>query len=131
VGKFFSGGRRLKILAATSGSLPARKRADYIVDIAEKLDAELIVLHVVAGQKDYADGEKALDIFKWKKRSKPLKSILRIGELSSTIAKTANVEEVDLIVLGIEGGIDSLNNICRDVAHETEVPILLVPDLQS
>lgn len=119
----------MKILAATAGSLPARKRADYIVELAEKLDAELIVLHVVAGQKDYADGEKALDIFKWKKRSKPLKSILRIGELAPTIARTANVEEADLVILGIEGGINSLNNICQDVAKETDISILLVPDL--
>lgn len=119
----------MKILATTAGSMPAKKRADYIVDISEKLSADLTVLHVISDADDYADGEKALDIFKWKRKTKLVKSILRVGEVVDTIAETADAEDADIIILGIEGGLDDLNNISKDLHKKVSQPILLVPEI--
>lgn len=119
----------MKILAATSGSMPAKERADYIISLAEKLNAELVVLHVINKQDDYSNGEKALDIFRFKGRGERIKTIFRVGNITDTISNTAESENADLILVGIEGGLDSLNNICRGIARNTSIPIVLVPDI--
>jgi nucleotide-binding universal stress UspA family protein len=119
----------VKILATTAGSAPAKKRADYIVDLSEKLGADLIVLHVINNADNYTDGERALDIFKYKRKSKLVKSILRVGMVVDTIAETAEVEDVDLIILGFEGGLESHDNISKKLIGRVSQPILLVPDL--
>ncbi|MGQ9706729.1 MAG: universal stress protein [bacterium] len=119
----------MKILAATSGSAPAKKRADYIISTADKLKAELVVLHVINKQDDYADGEKALDIFRFKNRGGFIKTIFRIGNITDTIANTAEEEGADFIIIGIEGGLDSLNNICKGISRLTSIPVLLIPDI--
>jgi len=119
----------VKILSATSGSAPAKKRADYIISLVERLGAELVVLHVINKQDDYSDGEKALDIFRFKDKGGFIKTIFRIGNIPDTIASTAEEEKVDFIIIGIEGGLDSLNNICKGISRITPIPILLIPDI--
>ena len=36
----------MKILVATAGPVPAKKKAEYIVNIAKRLDAGIIALHI-------------------------------------------------------------------------------------
>jgi len=118
----------MKILATTAGSLPAKRKADYLFEICEKLAAELIVLHVIRETDNYADGERALDIFRAKTGQK-VRAIMRIGGLAETIAKVAEEYEVNLVILGIDPKSELANQISSEVYLNTGIPVLIVPTL--
>jgi nucleotide-binding universal stress UspA family protein len=124
-----AGGFDLKIMVTTAGSVPAKKKADYLVTIASRADAQLIVLHVVDSQDEYEDGQQALDIFQRQKTTPKIRSILRIGRLTDTIAKTAQEEGVDLIILGLDERGDISSAISREILAKADIPVLLVPNL--
>ncbi len=119
----------MKILVTTAGSVPAKKKADYLVNVAERAGAQLIVLHVVDSQDEYEDGQQALAIYQRKGSMPKIRPILRIGRLTDTIAKTAKEEGVDLIILGLDERGDISSAISREVITKTEIPVLLVPNL--
>jgi nucleotide-binding universal stress UspA family protein len=119
----------LKIMVTTAGSVPAKKKADYLVKVASRANAQLIVLHVVDSQDEYEDGQQALSIFQRREATPKIRPILRIGRLTDTIAKTAQEEEVDLIILGLDERGDISSAISREVLAKTDIPILMVPNL--
>lgn len=119
----------MKIMVTTAGSVPAKKKADYLVTIASRANAQLIVLHVVDSQDEYEDGQQALAIFQRQRTTPKIRSILRIGRLTDTIAKTAQEEGVDLIILGLDERGDISSAISREILAKTDVPVLLVPNL--
>jgi nucleotide-binding universal stress UspA family protein len=123
------GGRLLKIMVTTAGSVPAKKKADYLVTVASRVNAQLIVLHVVDSQDEYEDGQQALAIFQRQTATPKIRPILRIGRLTDTIAKTAQEEEVDLIILGLDERGDISSAISREILAKTDIPVLLVPNL--
>ena len=53
----------MKVLAAIAGPISAKEKADYIVNIAKRLGAELIVLHVMKRENQGRKGEEALNYF--------------------------------------------------------------------
>jgi nucleotide-binding universal stress UspA family protein len=120
----------LKIMVTTAGSVPAQMKADYLINIAERVGAELIVLHVVSSQDEYEDGQNALKIYHRKGGISKIRPILRVGRLTDTIAKTAQDEKVDLILLGLDERGDINSAISRDVLAKTEIPVLLVPNIK-
>ncbi len=124
-----AGGRLLKIMVTTAGSVPAKKKADYLVTVASRVNAQLIVLHVVDSQDEYEDGQQALAIFQRQAATPKIRPILRIGRLTDTIAKTAQEEEVDLIILGLDERGDISSAISREILAKTDIPVLLVPNL--
>ena len=117
-------------MVTTAGSVPAKKKADYLVNIAARAKAQLVVLHVIDSQDEYADGQQALSIYQRKGAVPKIRPILRIGRLTDTIAKTAAEEGVDLIILGLDAKGDVSSNISREVLAKTNVPVLLVPNLE-
>ncbi len=119
----------MKIMVTTAGTVPARKKADYLVDVAEHARADLIVLHVINSQDDYEDGQNALKIFHRKGGEIEVRPILRIGRLTDTIVKTATDEKIDLILLGLDERGDISSAISRDVMEKTDIPVLLVPNI--
>jgi nucleotide-binding universal stress UspA family protein len=123
------GGRLLKIMVTTAGSVPAKKKADYLVTVASRVNAQLIVLHVVDSQDEYEDGQQALAIFQRQAATPKIRPILRIGRLTDTIAKTAQEEEADLIILGLDERGDISSAISREILAKTDIPVLLVPNL--
>lgn len=118
----------MKILATTAGSLPAKRKAEYLFEICEKLSAELIVLHVIRETDNYSDGERALDIFR-ARTNQQVRAIMRIGGLSETIAKVAEEYAVNLVILGIDPKSELANQISGDVYNGTGIPVLIVPTL--
>jgi nucleotide-binding universal stress UspA family protein len=120
----------LKIMVTTAGSVPAKKKADYLVAIAARAKAQLIVLHVVDSQDEYEDGQQALAIFQRQRTAPKIRPILRIGRLTDTIAKTAQEEEVDLIILGLDERGDISSAISREILSKADIPVLLVPNLE-
>ena len=120
----------MKILATTAGSLPAKRKADYLFEVCEKLPAELIVLHVIRETDNYSDGERALDIFRARSGQK-VRAILRIGALAETIAKVAQEYKVNLVIMGIDPKSDLANQISTDVYETTGIPVLIVPTLMK
>ena len=123
------GGRLLKIMVTTAGSVPAKKKADSLVTVASRVNAQLIVLHVVDSQDEYEDGQQALAIFQRQAATPKIRPILRIGRLTDTIAKTAQEEEADLIILGLDERGDISSAISREILAKTDIPVLLVPNL--
>ncbi len=119
----------MKILATTAGSVPAKKKADYLVQVAARAHAQLVVLHVVESQDEYEDGQQALAIFQRRGTVPNVRPILRLGRLTDTIAKTAAEENVDLIILGLDERGDISSAISREVMAKTDIPVLLVPNL--
>ena len=75
------------------------------------------------------DGQQALAIFQRQRTTPKIRSILRIGRLTDTIAKTAQEEGVDLIILGLDERGDISSAISREILAKTEIPVLLVPNL--
>jgi nucleotide-binding universal stress UspA family protein len=122
-------GATVKIMVTTAGSVPAKKKADYLVNVAERAGAQLIVLHVVESQDEYEDGQQALTIYQRRGTMPKIRPILRIGPLTDTIARTAKEEGADLIILGLDQSGDVSSAISRDVIAKTDVPVLLVPNL--
>jgi nucleotide-binding universal stress UspA family protein len=120
----------LKIMVTTAGSVPAKKKADYLVNIASRAGAELIVLHVIDSQDDYEDGQQALAIYQRHGTSPQIRPILRIGRLTDTIAKTAQEEHADVIILGLDERGDISSAISREVLAKTDIPVLLVPNIE-
>ena len=119
----------MKIMVTTAGSVPAKKKADYLVTVASRVNAQLIVLHVVDSQDEYEDGQQALAIFQRQTATSKIRPILRIGRLTDPIAKTAQEEEADLIILGLDERGDISSAISREILAKTDIPVLLVPNL--
>lgn len=120
----------MKIMVTTAGSLPAKKKADYLVAIAERAQAQLVVLHVVESQEECEDGQQALSIYQRRGTMPKIRPILRIGPLTETIARTAEEEAIDLIILGLDERGDISSAISREVMSKTAIPVLLVPNLE-
>lgn len=119
----------MKILATTAGSVPAKKKADYLINVATRANAQLIVLHVIENQEEYEDGQQALAIFQRRGPVPNVRPILRMGRLTDTIAKTAAEEGADLVILGLDERGDISSAISREVMAKTSIPVLLVPNL--
>ena len=49
----------MKILATTAGPVPAKEKAEYIVNIAKRLNTSVITLHILQGE-DQKQGQAAI-----------------------------------------------------------------------
>lgn len=118
-----------RILVPTAGPVPARQNADYIMYLAQKLQAEVIVIHIRDFHEDRSPGEEALRIFEEaaKKYGVPCKTELLIGKVVDNIIDIAEKERVHLIVMG--GSQDRIvaNWIVTDVLAKTRIPVVIIP----
>jgi len=118
----------LRIMVLTSGPVPAEQNARYILRMARKLRAEVLVVHI-RDQGEDREGDLALDIFD--KVSKELGVMVKlkpaIGEISRTIIEIAKFEEVDLIVLGATKGRNVAQWIIDKIKSETDIPVVIIP----
>lgn len=53
----------MKILVATAGYVPAKEKADYVINIAKRSQAEIFALHILAEDEEEVDGRQALNLF--------------------------------------------------------------------
>ena len=119
----------MKIMVPTAGPAPDQKTAGYIVNIAKRLNANLILLRVLADNETETWGERCLVPFiEMGKRSRvPVKTILRRGDIASAIIDVALEKSVDLTILGVSHGEIVAEWMNAKAMERTDIPVLLIP----
>jgi nucleotide-binding universal stress UspA family protein len=122
------GGVWMKILVPTSGIVPAREKADYIMDIAIKIKADVTVIHILDLGEDHG-GTEALDVFKeaGEKKGVTVETHLKEGNVVPTIVDFAENEKAGLILMGASEGRIVAEWILTDVIDKTNIPVVIIP----
>ena len=118
----------MKILVATAGPAPAKKKAEYIVNIAKRLDASIIALHILQGE-DQKLGQAALVMFSetGRKMHVNVARVLEKGDIIPTIVKSAEKEGVNLIIMGASEGKIAAEWVSSGVMEKTKIPVVVIP----
>ena len=53
----------MKIIIPSAGPVPDHRTADYIINIAKKLNTQLVVLQILSEKETEAEGEQSLGLF--------------------------------------------------------------------
>lgn len=129
-----------RILVAVSSPWAAERVAGPIVDMAARLGAEVLVVHVSrpsSGQlreQELADGEAAIAALKQRLHEArvPTQTLLLFSdEISQAIITTATERECTLICLGLTGknvfARLLAGNVPVELIKNTKVPVMLLP----
>lgn len=129
-----------RILVAVSSPWASERVVEPVADLAKKLGAEVLVVHVSrpsGGQmreQEQADGEAAVRLLseKLQERSIPVQTLLMFSDdIARAVINTAIEREVTLIVLGLTG--KNLfarllaGNVPVELIRNTRVPVMLLP----
>jgi nucleotide-binding universal stress UspA family protein len=129
-----------RILIAVSSPWAAEKVVDPIADLAKRLTAEVLVVHVSrpsGGQmreQEQADGEAAITLLREKlqERKITVQTLLMFSDdIARAVLNTAIERDVSLIVLGLTGknvfARLLAGNVPVELIKNTKVPVLLLP----
>lgn len=129
-----------RILIAVSSPLAAGRVVEPVADLARKLNAEVLVVHVSrpsGGQTretEQADGESAVRTLADRIASKGVAVqtlLLFSDDIARAILNTAQEHDVTLLVLGLTGrNIFSrllAGNVPVELIKNTKVPVMLLP----
>ncbi len=118
-----------RILIPTTGPSAAAETADYALQIAESLDAHLIVLHVMRPGHNREAGELTLSYFveAAENYGTEVETHFAEGVLLDQIVDFAENNGVDLIVMGASQGTIVDKWISSDVRDNTSIPVLVIP----
>ena len=129
-----------RILIAVSSPWAAQKAVDPVSDVAKRLGAEVLVIHVSrpsAGQmrdQEQADGEAAINFLSEKLRERGIvvqTLLLFSDDIARAILNTATERDVSIIVLGLTGknvfARLLAGNVPVELIKNTKVPVLLLP----
>ena len=129
-----------RILVAVSSPWAAQKVLEPISDLAKRLAAEVLVVHVSrpsAGQmreQEQAEGESAINILREKLQERGLTVqtlLLFSDDIARAVLNTAIERQASLIVLGLTGKNASARLLAGNVPVElikaTKIPVLLLP----
>ena len=117
-------------MVTTSGLVPARFNAEYIIRLCKSIKAEeIIVVHIRDQGESREGGDSALDIYSQyaQKYDIPIKKIPAIGDVSQTITELGNFHKVDLIIMGASEGKNIASWIIEKILKNTEIPVVVVP----
>ena len=119
----------MKIIIPTVGSVPDQKTAIYVINIAKRLNAQLVVLRVLAEKETEAAGKQSLRLFieNGKEEKVPVNAILRRGDIASVIIEVAEEKSVALIILGIRHGEIVAEWLNAKAMEKTDIPVLIIP----
>ena len=119
----------MKIIVPTAGSVPDQGTASYVINIAKRLNAELVVLRVLTENETEAAGEQSLSPFikNGKEEKVPVNGILRRGDIAPVIIEVAEEKSVDLIILGVNHGEIVAEWLNAKAMEETDIPVLFIP----
>ena len=123
-----------KILVPTSGYMAAKERGDYIIEVARRVGAQVLVVHVrdpnylVATSKE-SEGWAALKIFeeKGKEAGVPVESFYTSGDLVETLKTFAVEKDVDMILVGASANRLIAEWVTFELMCDCDIPILVVP----
>ncbi len=118
----------MKILVPTAGPVPAAENANYILEIAKKLKADVVVLHILDLAEDTST-EGVFEIFKklGAEMGLNVKTILKEGNVVPIIVDCAEDEDVNLIIMGASRGRIVAEWIVTDVLQKSNIPIVIIP----
>ena len=129
-----------RILIAVSSPWAAEKVVDPIADMAKRLGAEVLVVHVSrpsGGQmreQEQADGEQAISLLRAKLQDRHIavQTLLMFSDdIARAILNTAAEREVTVIVLGLTGknvfARLLAGNVPVELIKNTKIPVLLLP----
>jgi len=119
---------RIKILVPTSGPVPAQNNAAYIIQIARRLDADLMIVHI-RDEGEAREGDLALDIYDREARKVGMNVELKpaIGPLVKTLVNMVKWEEPNLVIMGATRGRIVAGWIVDTLMKETETPVVILP----
>jgi nucleotide-binding universal stress UspA family protein len=122
----------MNILVPTSGVVPAKEKADYILEIASRLKASVTVIHIL-DLGEGTDGKKALQFFSELGDEKGVKvnTYLKEGNVVPTIVDFAENEKANLIVMGASEGRIVADWIVTDVIDKTSIPVVIIPHFKK
>lgn len=125
---------------AVSSSLASQRLVEPVADLASRLGAEVLVVHVSrpsGGQlreQEQADGEEAVRLLSQKllERGLVVQTLLMFSDdIARAILNTASEHEISLIVLGLTGknvfARLLAGNVPVELIKNTRVPVLLLP----
>lgn len=120
-----------RILFATDFSEPAERAYAHAVDLARRLAAELVVLHVQ--EREEEDLERTSLLPTEAPASLTVREIVRYAEKPGpAIAETAEAESADLVIVGTHGrtGLRRLflGSVAERVVREASCAVLTVPE---
>jgi len=129
-----------RILIAVSTVWAAQKVAEPVADLAKRLSAEVLVVHVSrpsGGQMrehEQADGEAAISVLrnKLEERGVTVQTLLMFSDdIARAILNTAVEREVSFIALGLTGknvfARLLAGNVPVELIKNTRIPVLLLP----
>ncbi|HET6251145.1 MAG TPA: universal stress protein [Tepidisphaeraceae bacterium] len=129
-----------RILVAVSSPWAAQKLVDPVADLARKLSAEVLVIHVSrpsGGQlreQEQATGEEAIRLLrdKLQQQNVAVQDLLMFSDdIARAILNIAVEREVTLIVLGLTGknvfARLLAGNVPVELIKNTRIPVLILP----
>lgn len=129
-----------RILVAISSPWAATRVAAAVNDLARKLAAEVLIVHVSrpsggqARDEEQAEGEGAISALRQQLQEKSVAVqtlLLFSDDIAKAIITTAEEREVSLIVLGLTGknvfARLLAGNVPVELIKNTKVPVLLLP----
>src|SRR5437764_8750804 len=129
-----------RILVAVSSPYAAQKVAECVSDLAKRMVAEVLVVHVSrpsGGQmreQEQADGESAISLLRSKLEEKGVnvQTLLMFSDdIARAVLNTAVERDVSLIVLGLTGknvfARLLAGNVPVELIRNTKIPVLLFP----
>jgi nucleotide-binding universal stress UspA family protein len=129
-----------RILIAVSSPWASERVIDPLADLARRIDAEVLVVHVSrpsGGQmreQEQADGESAIRVLReqLEQRGVVVQTLLMFSDdIARAILNTAVEREVTLIVLGLTGknvfARLLAGNVPVELIKNTRIPVLLFP----
>jgi nucleotide-binding universal stress UspA family protein len=129
-----------RILVAVSSPYAAQKVVDAVGDLAKRLAAEVLVVHVSrpsGGQmreQEQADGEQAIRLLRERltERGLVVQDLLMFSDdIARAILNTALEREATLIVLGLTGknvfARLLAGNVPVELIKNTKIPVLILP----
>jgi nucleotide-binding universal stress UspA family protein len=129
-----------RIMVAVSSPWAAEKVLESIADLARRLEAEVLVVHVSrpsGGQmreQEQADGESAIRYMREKLQSRGIavQDLLMFSDdIARAILNTALERDVTIIVLGLTGknvfARLLAGNVPVELIKNTKIPVLILP----
>lgn len=119
----------MKIIVPSSGPKPDRKTVGYVINIAKRLDAQIIALRILAEKETEQEAEECLRWFVEDGQSQkvPVNITIERGEIASAIIHIARENSVDLIILGLSHGEVIAEWMNAGAMDKTDIPVLLIP----
>ena len=129
-----------RILVAVSSPWAAQKVVETIGDLARRMEAEVLVVHVSrpsGGQmreQEQADGEAAIRFLREKLQARGLavQDLLMFSDdIARAVLNTAAERDVSMIVLGLTGknvfARLLAGNVPVELIKNTKIPVLILP----